>query len=206
MTFTMVSFAVAINATTKDTKTATSDMTQKNSQAIREIRAGFATCIKSKQHATEKLMVEAGKFLWRSYKSLKQKHTEFEGITYNSHHVTVVVNSLFSAWEQKLIPHHFWFDYDVNNTDKDWTWLCTAEILRKFYTSKWRSPKGKKPIYKTLFDATAQLHEESKWAAQVYKLYDPSIQLFDFDPFLRDLWPVECKRSSFETPLKMQNL
>ena len=30
--------------------------------------------------------------------------------------------------------------------------------------------------------------------------------LLDFDPFLRDLWPVECKRSCFETPLKMQNL
>ena len=30
--------------------------------------------------------------------------------------------------------------------------------------------------------------------------------LFNFDTILRDLWPVECKRSSFETPLKMQNL
>ena len=30
--------------------------------------------------------------------------------------------------------------------------------------------------------------------------------LFDFDPILSDLWPVECKRSCFETPSKMQNL
>jgi len=27
--------------------------------------------------------------------------------------------------------------------------------------------------------------------------------LFNFDTILRDLWPVECKRSSFETHLKM---